>query len=61
MFLYLLDDGVACHVLYAQCSRKITDREQDPKMEGHRVVVWVILSLFEHTGKDFQSEILLVV
>ncbi len=27
---------------------------------GHRVVVWVILYLLEHTGKDFQSEILLV-
>ena len=27
---------------------------------GHRVVVWVLLYLLEHTGKDFQSEILLV-
>ncbi|MEB2308491.1 MAG: hypothetical protein OZ917_04225 [Candidatus Brocadiaceae bacterium] len=27
---------------------------------GHRVVVWVILYFLEHTGKDFQSEILLV-
>ena len=26
---------------------------------GHRVIVWVILYLFEHTGKDFQPEILL--
>ncbi|GEM_PF-2558810 len=30
------------------------------KIVGHRVVVWVILYLLEHTGKDFQSEILLV-
>jgi len=29
-------------------------------LKGHRVVVWVILYLLEHTGKDFQSEILLV-
>jgi flavin-dependent dehydrogenase len=28
--------------------------------EGHRVGVWVILYLFEHTGEDFQSEIFLV-
>jgi len=27
---------------------------------GHRVGVWVILYLFEHTGEDFQSEIFLV-
>ncbi|TWU52969.1 hypothetical protein B188_09320 [Candidatus Brocadiaceae bacterium B188] len=27
---------------------------------GHRVVVWVLLYFLEHTGKDFQSEILLV-
>jgi len=27
---------------------------------GLRVLVWVILYLFEHTGKDFQSQVLLV-
>ena len=27
---------------------------------GLRVIVWVILYLLEHTGEDFQSEILLV-
>ena len=27
---------------------------------SHRVVVWVILYLLEHAGKDFQSEIFLV-
>ena len=32
----------------------------DDFIKGHRVVVWVILYLLEHTGKDFQSEILLV-
>jgi hypothetical protein len=30
------------------------------KEVGLRVVVWIILYLFEHTGEDFQSEVLLV-
>ena len=29
-------------------------------IEGLRVLVWVISYLFEHTGKDFQSQVLLV-
>jgi MFS family permease len=32
----------------------------EKKKEGLRVRVWVILYLFEHTRKDFQTEILLV-
>jgi hypothetical protein len=27
---------------------------------GLRVLVWVILYLFEHAGKDFQSQVLFV-
>ncbi len=38
----------------------LIDEINSLKKEGHRVVVWVILYLLEHTGKDFQSEILLV-
>jgi hypothetical protein len=33
---------------------------QRVKKMGLRVRVWVILYLFEHTRKDFQTEILLV-
>ena len=32
----------------------------DLKIKGLRIRVWVILDLFEHTRKDFQTEILLV-
>ncbi|GEM_PF-3650427 len=41
-------------------SKRTGTNGEEYKVLGHRVVVWVILYLLEHTGKDFQSEILLV-
>jgi len=45
-------------------ARELFLKEKTPHKKqiimGHRVGVWVILYLFEHTGEDFQSEIFLV-
>ena len=37
-----------------------TSPEEGLIKTGLRVLVWVISYLFEHTGKDFQSQVLLV-
>ena len=42
-------------------ARRLYERQRpDIIVMSLRVIVWVLLYLFEHTSKDFQSEILLV-
>jgi PAS domain S-box-containing protein len=59
----LLKDGGGNTIGSVGSIRDITERkkaEEALNKVGHRVGVWVILYLFEHTGEDFQSEIFLV-
>ena len=52
--------GVYTKYLTCPVAQKCSLANSTFVIKGLRVIVWVISDLFEHTGKDFQSQVLFI-